>query len=203
MIATWLYVGISAVLLVVLLLLFARPQRHSNALASPLRYDHRIDLRPFLKTHPSDIEYLPRLFDRSDFEYLQTQSFPPPEIERFRKDRQAAVMDFLKLLREDFNRILYVHQYLARYAGRLSMQYEWIVFRERVRFAIRFQMVRWTFEIRSRVSYPAPPGIMDLARVLEHWRFLTEEKLELLNPLQLDELRSDLKLQMMQTELRF
>ncbi|MDD5542216.1 MAG: hypothetical protein PHX83_03510 [Acidobacteriia bacterium] len=188
--------------MVVLLLLFARQRGRPGALAAPLRYDHKMDLRPFLKTQSSDIEYLPRLFDRDDFEYLRRQSFPPAEIERFRKERMTAVLDFLKSVREDFNRILFVHRYLARCAGRLSAYYEWVVLRERFRFAIRFQMVRWSFELRRRISHPAPLGIIDLAEVLERWRIFAEENLPLLNPLQLDELKSDLRLQMMQTESR-
>jgi len=202
MIATSFYIGISVVFLVLLLVLFAKQCRSSRALTSPLRYDHRIDLRPFLKTHSPDIEYLPRLFDPSDLLYLQKLSFPPSEIERLRKDRQTAVVEFLELVREDFNRILYVHQYMAQCAGRLSATYEWIVLRERVRFAVHFRMVRWSFEIRCLLAHPVPLGIIDLAGFLEEWRSSTEEKLELLNPLQLRELRSDLELRTLQAQIR-
>lgn len=190
---TFYYVGISLTFLILLLLFFVRHRRSSIALTSALRYDHKIDLRPFFKTHSSDVAYLPRFFDPSDLLYLQKSSFPAPEIRRLRKDRQAAAREFLISLREDFDRILYAHQYLARCAAELSGKYEWIVLRERVRFAARYRMVRWSFEIQCRFSNPSPLGIEGLAEFLEDWKSTLEEKLEFLNPLQLGELKSDLQ----------
>ncbi len=195
------YIVASAVLLALLLWFVVLHRAGSQKLKPRLRYDHRLDFASFLSVQPVDLELLPQLFDSGDVQYLKRFPFAAAEVEHLRMGRRRILKQFLKLLKKDFDEMLYVHQYLARHAQRLNKQHEIAIFKERVRFAWKYWMVQLWLRSGGFLSPPGLSRVLSLAKVVENWRRAAEEKLGILDPTQLEELRENLNVRLVQAQV--
>lgn len=195
------FLAVSVVLLLILLWVYWMPRPVSGTPSTVLSYDHELNLHSFLRTQALDLEFLPTLFRKEDFSFLQSLPQAGVEARRLKHGRLLMVRDFLIQLQRDFEEVVYVHHYLARHAEQLSAQYEWRILRESLRFRLLYAWTRFTLRTQFAISIPKSGGILALAKALEGLSVSAEEKCGLLTPSQLTELRSTLQIRLLQSEI--
>lgn len=121
----------------------------------------------WLKTFsPSRYQPIERLLDEADYRFLASQPGYRPSIgRRLRAERRSILLDYLRLMRRDFNRLYRAAKLAVLYAGEDRSEVARVLLRAKIGFEWSLLTVRFCL----RLPWPAlrPADLAGLVRSLE------------------------------------
>lgn len=124
---------IATLLLAALFLFWALGQRGVGVEPPPAQVAHLVELVPL-----SGVSYkrAERIFDPGDYRFLAAQPALKEAARELERDRRRAALLWLKLMREDFDKLQQLHRLLVACGARTSPRAEWALLMNSVQFVL-------------------------------------------------------------------